>query len=319
MPQHLSLRAPFRDFLHRLRNSYDIGASSAYEAAIREAKRKYCFNPYLTSECDVQVKLGGLLENYLLSEQLPFTVHAEMKIYGGNGRSSRCDLTIQRAVPGVLQTTHKMATDSVVAAIEIKYANAAHPGNEFKNGAIAADLDKLTTLQGVDKYFVLIDEAEGVSETDIRWLTYTCEEKCIQLFANNPLAMELCNYPFGEERMAILMRSQGKESAKEQIGTKSDLLEAMPPGYEQIADDGYCMELKYEGCKLQLCYSNQRNTDPEILFDPLLITIHAAKDLTWERVATALEPFRAYTSTNIIEVDDQAQQQALCNKQDTLK
>ena len=51
----------------------------------------------------------------------------------------------------------------------------------------------------------------------------------------------------------------------------------MPPGYEQVADDSYCMELKYEDCKLQLYYSDQWNTDPEILFGPLLITIHAAQ------------------------------------------
>jgi hypothetical protein len=179
---------PFKEFYTRCQTIYRLGDTTLYLENIFKIKTKYCFNPYLSTECDVQVKLGGLIEEHLRKNQLPFIVNAEMKLYNNErGKNNRADLSIHKTPDNNLYLQKESAFDSLVAIVEIKYANAIHPYYEFDNKKIEKDIEKLASLDGtILKYLVLIDEANKIDKVKVNHILEACQLKNILLFSNNP-------------------------------------------------------------------------------------------------------------------------------------
>lgn len=121
-----------------------------------------------------------------------------MKIYSGF-KNDRADLSIHEVSDETLYTEIDSHTKNLVAAFEIKYANAVNPDNEFKRYLIIPDLNKLQSLPPhVKKIFVLIDEANGLQFENAEQLIRECGERNIQLFSNNKLINERQSYPYGK-------------------------------------------------------------------------------------------------------------------------
>jgi hypothetical protein len=294
MPHVIAIREPVRQFLLACSNVYGLGASEAYQQAISTATNKYCFNPYFSSECDVQVKLGGLIEAYFRQYHFPFTVCSEQKIYpGDNNRNNKADLTIYRIVPGALHTSREIVRQSLVAVMEIKYANAVHPNYEFARNLIMADLEKLSLISQIQRYFVLLDEADRVGEQHIRWLVNECRQRHIQLISNNRLANRLLSFPYGYNELLWLSR-QVDLSNKDYIflGT-NEFKAAIPNEYELIDDDGYIMTLGIGTFVISLCYDHEYNEDRQQLHGHLSAEIHAASALSEKDVLEAITPLAA--------------------------
>jgi hypothetical protein len=192
----MNIEIPLTTFYHRL-VKYKIGDASHYINARNNSKAKFCFNPYIATECDVQVKLGGIIEEYFILKGLPYSVNAEMKIYSGI-KNNRADLSIHNVSADTLYTEIDSPLSTLVAAFEIKYSNAVHP-NEFETDLIKPDLDKLKSLpKEVKKIFVFIDEANGLSDFNVQSYINECAERDIQLFSNNKRINEKQNYLYGK-------------------------------------------------------------------------------------------------------------------------
>ncbi|MGV3529815.1 MAG: hypothetical protein ACO1OO_13025 [Flavisolibacter sp.] len=181
------LDSGFNEFYKRCSNVYNIGNQELYSGDVLKVKKKYCFNPFVATECDVQVKLGGLLEELFRNRNLPYTVNSEMKIYDLPARNQRADLSIHRIAKDQLYLEHSSPMDTLIAVFEIKYANAAHPYYEFKNDAIKRDAGKLATLgDNVLKFLVIIDEAMKISLEVVTEIASYCRDNEISIVSNNP-------------------------------------------------------------------------------------------------------------------------------------
>jgi len=129
----LQIEKPLKTFYKRCLLDYHIGETSHYSKA-RDSREKYCYNPFIATECDVQLKLGGIIDAYLIQEQLPFSVNAEMKIY--DDAKQMADLSIHRIFGDTLYLDNKSSKENLECVIEIKYANAKAPYFDFDNGNI---------------------------------------------------------------------------------------------------------------------------------------------------------------------------------------
>lgn len=193
------IKHPLQTFYHRCISNYKFGDTPLYTEAIKNSKKKYCFNPFISTECDVQIKLGGLMEQYFLENNLPFSVNAEMKVYDLPYKNERADLTVHDVRPGTLYREAESHKKSLKCALEVKFANAAHPNYEFQRNLILPDLNKLSSLPaGIEKIFVFLDEADGLSQANADMLFKECNDRKIWLFTNNKYLNTLLNFPYGQ-------------------------------------------------------------------------------------------------------------------------
>lgn len=129
----------------------------------------YGCNPFLETEADYQVKLGGFLDENLLGDGL--TVHAEMnRIYGGEYKAQRPDLTIHSSCAGTPWLTDEDRIGSLRWVIEIKAANIKDPYDGFlrKDNNVLSDITKLEAIgrmyPSVDRCLMFFDEALRVGK-----------------------------------------------------------------------------------------------------------------------------------------------------------
>jgi hypothetical protein len=178
---------PFKEFYNRCERVYRLGDNTLYDEKVFKIKKKYCFNPYLSTECDVQVKLGGLVEEHFRTNGYPFIVSSEMKLYKGQSRNNqRADLSIHKIPKNNLYLETDSPNQSLSAVIEIKYANAVHPWYEFNNGSIQKDIEKLLTLEDhVLKYMVIIDEANKLESQKVEEVISPYKSDQVFIFSNN--------------------------------------------------------------------------------------------------------------------------------------
>ena len=190
----LEIKIPLRTFYKRCVQEYHMGDTSYYADAIN-TKERNCYNPHISTEADVQIKLGGIVDAYLRQEHLPFSVNSEMGVYP-NSRD-KADLTIHRISSDMLYLERDIYVNNLECVIEIKYANARQPDFDFGKGAIEKDILKLNSFgNNVKKVFAFIDEADNTSEENLDWLMKQCREKEILLFSNNKYVNQHLNFPY---------------------------------------------------------------------------------------------------------------------------
>ena len=196
------IEKPLRAFYQRCSNDYKFGNRQHYINAFASAKGKYCFNPFISTECDIQIKLGGLIEEYFLKNTLSFTVNAEMKIYDLPFKNERVDLSIHEVYSDTLYSQIDSHKKTLRCAVEVKFANAVHPNYEFKKDLIIPDLNKLSSLPDiVEKVYVFLDEADGLAKENADLLIQECNERNIFLFSNNKYINFQLNFPYGHNHM----------------------------------------------------------------------------------------------------------------------
>lgn len=101
----MQIDIPLKNFYTRCINNYRFGDKHHYVDAIKNTKDKYCFNPFISTECDIQIKLGGIIEEYFISNGLLFSVNSEMKIYDLPYKNERADLSIHEVNRNTLYTS----------------------------------------------------------------------------------------------------------------------------------------------------------------------------------------------------------------------
>lgn len=174
----------FNEFLAICKTKYLIGDRKHYPLEGFKFEYQHCVNTYLSSEDDIKVKFGGLLEQKLIAIGLPFTVHSELKIYGDP--KQRVDLSVHIDTPDSYYRIKEEKKNTLRALIEIKYANFKRPDYDFLSRAIHKDIDKLSPFpDSVKKYFMLIDEADRIPEDNIRDLHNYIKDKSITILTNN--------------------------------------------------------------------------------------------------------------------------------------
>ena len=171
---------------------YHLGGGAIYSAMNEGGKAtRHCLNPFLQSECDIQVKFGGFLDQRLLALGVPLTVHAEMKVYekfATHSRRSRpkADLSIHDSSSAAPWKRTETITDTLRAVIEIKYANYKKPDYEFGNGRIKEDFDRLGGLKTDDRYLMLIDECNRISRKNVERSREWARQSRVTVLSNNP-------------------------------------------------------------------------------------------------------------------------------------
>lgn len=193
----IKLEIPFKEFYRRCIKDYRLGDINYYLQAV-QSKYRHCYNPYISTERDVQVKLGGLIDDYLIERGLPYSLNAEMSIY--ESKVDRTDLSIHKIEPGTLYTERGKYIENLVCAIEIKYANAKNPNFDFLNGSVWNDILKLSTLgDKVVKVFVFIDEADGTFEGNLSRLIEICQKHGVILFTTNKYINNHSDFTYGKQ------------------------------------------------------------------------------------------------------------------------
>jgi hypothetical protein len=195
----IELEISFKEFYRRCIQKYRIGDKEHYIQAI-ETKDRHCYNPYISTERDIQVKLGGIIDDYLIENKLPYSLNSEMNIYGLNNKVDRADLSIHKIESETLYTSRDKYIENLVCAIEIKYANAKSPNFDFLNGSVNKDLNKLSRLgEKVEKVFVFIDEADRTLEDNLNNLIEVCRTDGITLFTNNKYINSHNEFAYGKQ------------------------------------------------------------------------------------------------------------------------
>ncbi|HMH34356.1 MAG TPA: hypothetical protein VK543_15065 [Puia sp.] len=180
----LELEIPFKIFYDRCVSDYRIGDTEYYSVA-KGSKEKHCYNPYIATERDIQVKLGGIIDDHLFKVGPSFSLNSELGVYR-QFSNERADLSIHRIDNGMLYVNKNSHLENLEFVIEIKYANAKTPEFDFVNQSVHKDIRKLSSLgSNIGKVFVYIDEADETPEVWRNWLLSECRREEIILFTNN--------------------------------------------------------------------------------------------------------------------------------------
>ena len=184
------LKILFRQFCsEHLARLYHFGDADYF---IGEMENYGC-NPFIETEDDYKVKLGGFLESHLI--HYGYTVHSELnRIYSGPASSKmRPDLTIHavpRNDPHAGWTNDKRRAGGLRCVIELKGANLKHPDWDFTNGKIEEDIrklaDHLPNLQLV-RCLVILDEGCKLCEKRARQLQQWVGQSGVLVLSNNPI------------------------------------------------------------------------------------------------------------------------------------
>jgi hypothetical protein len=176
----------FKRFQDEVLDTCGIGQKERYIKEVKKVPDLHCYNQYLITEQDVQYNFGSYLRTLLAPD---YVVHAEMPIYTSSAHK-KCDLTVHQALPGTFIDSVKVWTETLVCAIEVKYANYAKPDFDFQaGGGIDKDLknlgEDLKADKGVLKIIVIIDEANGISPEKIEETMRKAKQQKIILLSNN--------------------------------------------------------------------------------------------------------------------------------------
>jgi len=186
----IELFEEFRD--EHLFSKYRFGNHSAefytqLRKHLAENKERNGCNQFLETEADYKIKLGGFLEQRLLSSG--FTVHSEMEtIYNDGGKPDLTVHEVKAGEPG-LWMNNLIRAESLRCVIELKGANVLDPNYIFSDKVkqnVRHDLIKLSSLSAeVLKCLVILDEANGIkSEKLIKH--FDLIEGKILILSNNP-------------------------------------------------------------------------------------------------------------------------------------
>jgi hypothetical protein len=258
----LQIEKPLKTFYKRCLLDYHIGDTSHYTEALKSVE-KDCYNPFIATEWDIQVKLGGIIDAYLINEQLPFSVNAEMKIYGD--AKQMADLSIHRVFSETLYLENKSCKENLECVIEVKYANAKNPKFDFKNNKIFDDLWKLSSLdQTIEKVFVFIDEADNTPSDKLDKLISECQDKRIRLFSTNNYINYKLNYPYGYNNMFWLSKKKNLNDKDYIFGKKEEFLKTVYDCFnpKMIMDE--TIEINFNDIKIVIYYSDEFSSKDEI-------------------------------------------------------
>ncbi len=168
-------------------SSYYFADPAWYFGIERQGLKQASLNPYIKTEADIQVKFGGYLDRRLDELDTSYTVHAELSAYRDNPRNF-ADLSVHAVGTGTLRTESQPdpAFETLRAVIEIEYANYRDCDNQFENGAIRKDMDKLTTLpRGVLRTLLILDESLSINPENVRAVIDYARANDIIILSNN--------------------------------------------------------------------------------------------------------------------------------------
>lgn len=274
----LQIKQPLKTFYKRCLFDYHIGDTSHYLTVINSAQ-KDCYNPHISTECDIQVKLGGIIDAYLVNEHLPFSVNAEMKVY--DNPSQKADLSIHRIFKDTLYVNHHSPKDNLECVIEVKYANAKKPKFDFDNKKIDEDLIKLSSLnESVQKVFVLIDEADRTPQDKLNWLISECQNRKIWLFSNNNYINYKLNFPYGFNQVFCLSRKAGLKEKDYIFGKRDDFLRTVEDCFKNYYDNDETIEINLNDTKIFINYATAFDPSKDELIGNIIIETYCNKPLT---------------------------------------
>ena len=204
------------------------------------------FQSFISTECDVQIKLGGLIEEYFISNELQFSVNSEMKIYDLPYKNERADLIVHEVSKNTLYTAIDSHKKTLKCAIEVKFANAVNPDYEFKRALIIPDLNKLSSLpEEVKKIYVFLDEADRLADTNADFLIKECNERRIQLFTNNKSINYKLNYPYGYNQMFWLSKNRNLNDKEYVFGKRDEFLQTIRECFNVVTQDDETIEINF--------------------------------------------------------------------------
>ncbi|ORJ55901.1 hypothetical protein [Geothermobacter hydrogeniphilus] len=148
------LKNEFENWIVNYCSKYRIADKKLYSAVPKKTWHN-SLNQFLKTEADVQCKFGGYLElTFMNKNPTEYTVHSELPIYdksfGSHGM--RVDLAITEVTDPCIWLNEDDIRNSLTAAIEVKYENYRYPYEEFDNGRIRRDIEKLATLTPENGY-----------------------------------------------------------------------------------------------------------------------------------------------------------------------
>jgi hypothetical protein len=299
----MQIKIPLKTFYQRCLNDYKFGDRSHYLDAIKKSKNKYCFNPFISTECDIQIKLGGLIEDYFLSSKLPFSVNAEMKIYDSPYKNERADLTIHEVYTDTLYSAIDSHKKTLKCAVEVKFANAVHPNYEFKRNLIIPDLNKLSSLpDNVEKVYVFLDEANGLATTNADFLIKECDERKIFLFTNNKYINYNLNYPYGHNHMFWLSKNKSLNDKEYVFDKRDKFLQTMTDCFQIVARDEETAEVNIQDKKIVIYYASEFDKSKDEIEGHIFLDTFSDKPLTEQEIKQFFGSFAARTNSYLFEV-----------------
>jgi hypothetical protein len=237
--------------------------------------------------------LAGVIENYFIEKNLPYSINAEMKIYADGVANQRCDLTIHEVPSDFLYLHPDSHKQSLKVVIEIKYANAVHPDFEFSNGAILADLVKLSSIKSeVLKYLVVLDEANRISEKNCDWLIEQCSTKNIELFSNNTYINFQQGFPYGYRDLFVLSKQDTVSNAEYVFAQKDWLLERVKECFDVIKITPTYFEIKLdEKSKADFFYAGEFDEDVSIIKGNCIIDVKSDFPINHNKIKDSFREF----------------------------
>jgi hypothetical protein len=178
----MTVSSIFNDFILMVAKECRIQDKNLY-CQKREPHQRHCINPFLATESDLEMAFGAFLQSRLKDK--PLSVHSQMRIYRNGSRKGIADLTIHRTEPDSAWMTDDDVQRSLIAVIEVKYANFGNPNYDFKRGCVEKDLKNLASLgKGISRYLLILDEAGHISE-GIEETTALAKREGIAILSNN--------------------------------------------------------------------------------------------------------------------------------------
>jgi len=301
----LQIEIPLRTFYKRCLFDYHIGDTSHYSTAIN-SKHKDCYNPHIATECDIQVKLGGIIDTYLISEHLPFSINAEMNVYAI--QSQRADLSIHRIFSDTLYIDNASYKDNLECVIEAKYANAKCPTFDFDNQKINNDIVKLCSLgEKVEKVFAFIDEADNTPKDKLDWLLKECQAKKIRLFSNNKYLNYHLNFPYGFNQMFWLSRNKNLSEKDYIFGKTENFIQTVKDCFEDIIIDEETINIKLGDNKAIIYYASEFDKSKEELEGHILIETFGNRPLTISTINQLFEKLVRKNKSFLFAVTDKTE------------
>ena len=181
-PLSIELHSIFQEFVNVCVTEYHLNDTALYKLAPKP--ERHCLNPYLTSEADVEMKFGGFLQSKISDRSL--SIHSQLSIYKEHP-NARADLSVHKVENNSLWTTNNSLFDSLLAVIEVKYANFVNPDFDFVRGNIAKDILNLSSLKsGIGRFLLIIDEGCKISPQLINYTHHEAIKYQIEILSNNP-------------------------------------------------------------------------------------------------------------------------------------
>jgi hypothetical protein len=180
-PFSLNLHTIFQEFIELCTSKYYLNDPLLYQ--LKTKPERDCLNPYFISESDVELKFGAFLESKIVEHK--FCVHSQLRIYQALPKAI-ADLSIHKLVNHSLWTTNDALFNSLIAVIEVKYANFVNPDFDFDCGNVAKDILNLSSLKsGIGRYLLIMDEGCKISPKLVKNTRDEAIKYQIEILSNN--------------------------------------------------------------------------------------------------------------------------------------